>query len=313
MADLPLQIFYAGSASVYAILRRDVDGYVYSTATTAFEVWTNGNIANYAITLTSNGGGDYSAACPTTLVGGTSYSPSFYQTASSPAVGDLRLGGYQFSSGASSNSGNSGPYLCTLADLKTMLGITDTSQDAYLAMALTAATSAIQSYCDQTFFQGTYTEVLDGNAVGLNSGWLEVSERPVQSLTSVTYNPDDSTISTTYTGSNFHYDPNTGFIRWLSSSTSGRAFDYGFRKLAVIYSAGYSSIPSDLSVACASVAAGLYPTMKRDPTLSGERIGDYSYRLGSQANIQSSNPGSMSYQLNQVKVILAKYRRTPAM
>lgn len=85
-----LGVTYTGSNSVYAILRRLSDNYVWNG--TGFEAWVNANITTYDITLTSSGGDLYVGNFPNVTTG-IRYRVIYYEEAVSatPAITDLLL------------------------------------------------------------------------------------------------------------------------------------------------------------------------------------------------------------------------------
>jgi uncharacterized membrane protein len=54
-------------------------------------------------------------------------------------------------------------------------------------------------------------------------------------------------------------------------------FPCGYRNVQVTYTAGYSSIPDDLATAAAALTGALFRRSDRDVSLTGERLGDYSW------------------------------------
>jgi len=85
-----LRAYYNGSATLYAIIRRQTDAYVWNGS--AFEAWVNGNIATYDIPLTSQGGDLYSANFPSAITtSGVFYVDYYIQAGGSPATTDYRL------------------------------------------------------------------------------------------------------------------------------------------------------------------------------------------------------------------------------
>lgn len=88
--------------TLYATVRRVSDGYVWNTNTTAFEVWSDGNLGDYAISLSDKDGNHYSADFPSDIDEGYYKCDFFIQAGGSPADGD-----WSFVSGSLSWDGDS--------------------------------------------------------------------------------------------------------------------------------------------------------------------------------------------------------------
>ena len=202
-------------------------------------------------------------------------------------------------------------YLTSVANIKTYLGITSSAYDTKLAQILIAADSAVHQYCDRdSFFTNTYTnERYSGRAMGLNAGLVCLRNIPVNSIASITMHPDNSQVSTTYTGSSFTYESMTGMVQFSEGATNMQSFDLGFRNIAVTYGAGYTTIPDDLDAACAMVAAAMFNLSQTSAGMKSEKIGDYAYV--SSRNNDGKNPWDIAFE--DAAPILAKYRRTPAL
>lgn len=88
-----LFVAYDGTPSfgLYAIIRKQSDGTVYSTVTTAFAAWADGSIADYDVSLASQGGDLFSATFPIAIAAGD-YVVYYYELAgATPAITDLEL------------------------------------------------------------------------------------------------------------------------------------------------------------------------------------------------------------------------------
>jgi hypothetical protein len=225
--------------------------------------------------------------------------------------------------------------LSTLAAVKLLLGVTDSSQDALLTQELTAADAAVKSYCKRDFEQASYTDYLSGN----NNRDLLLRQRPVQTIDSVYED------LTGYWGQGpnafgpamqltpgidwvFVRDGNgvgeSGLLRrigglgliWpyygfqqggsLAGGPLGPIWRRGSGNVKVSYTAGYApgAIPADLQQAVNSLTIWLNYTRKRGgyPAQS-ESLGDYSVSLAVQALSQGQIP-----EMGTIRQLLAKYR-----
>ncbi len=189
--------------------------------------------------------------------------------------------------------------LTTLADLKTYLGISDTSEDSLLNLLIADADAAILGYIGRTIEQATLTEYYSGDA----SQMLVLKQRPVTAVTSV--HVDDSgyagqgsgafASATEWTaGTDFYIrtevenESNTGelvaikgpgtFTADHQPKTWGEWPD-GTGNVKVIYVAGYATVPSDIAGACRILVAWMRASRDNGMPVKSEKLGSYSYTL----------------------------------
>lgn len=119
--------------------------------------------------------------------------------------------------------------LIALADLKTILGITDGANDALLGNIIQRGSDVIARFCNRVFAQRTVIETLPGPGGQL----LKLKFAPVVTLTSITF--DGETVdSNTYTLT----EPDAGMVyRATGWFYTGHSYDY-----AVTYTHGYNRI-----------------------------------------------------------------------
>lgn len=144
--------------------------------------------------------------------------------------------------------------LTTLADVKETLGIDagDISQDNLIIRQINRATESIEGWCrlarDHHFAYTTYTqEEYDGTG----SDQLSLKMSPVTVLSSFQYrNTTQNENSWTDVDSDLYFtDLNAGVIDLLFRQTRD------WNRYRVTYTAGFSTIPSDLAESCATLAA----------------------------------------------------------
>jgi len=78
--------------------------------------------------------------------------------------------------------------LTTLAAAKLYMGITDTTQDSKLTALLSAASDAIENYCERVFASDSLVEYFDGRDNWRN-GYLHLKRTPVTSITRIASEP----------------------------------------------------------------------------------------------------------------------------
>lgn len=153
--------------------------------------------------------------------------------------------------------------LCTVADVKEILSIDagDTSKDNLITRKINQATEMIERYCDRRFKLSTYTQEVY-NATGTDQIVLKnapvTGDVTLQARTSPFDEDNWEDIDT-----QFHFvDANAGIVD-LTYSTFGRWGGY-----RASYVGGYSTIPSDIAEACATLAAYLV----QNPTSIGTAV-----------------------------------------
>lgn len=124
--------------------------------------------------------------------------------------------------------------ICTLAEIKTALGISDTSEDAFLTRQGQLVSDAIEAYCKRRFLTGTYTQTFYADEHE-PSKELVLAAFPVASITSVTVD------NVVMDSSEYRLNPAAGIL----------IRPYGWHrctKTVVVYAAGYAqgSIPSNV-------------------------------------------------------------------
>lgn len=148
--------------------------------------------------------------------------------------------------------------LTTVADVKETLGIDagDSSKNNLIIRKINQATDMIEGWCglavDHHFKSQTYTEEeYDSNS----SNQLVFLQRPVTAITSFQVrNTFDNTNSWDDIDSSLYFNnvPNNSGILELGFGQSG-----GYNHYRVTYTAGYTTIPSDLAEACVILAGYL--------------------------------------------------------
>lgn len=185
--------------------------------------------------------------------------------------------------------------LCVLQDVKTYLGITDTNTDTVLTALISSVSAAIETYCNRTFAQTTYTETRNGGC----GQKLYLANGPVVSVSSVSVNGQAVPAAPDAVSYGFVWDATTVYIR--PGGGGPQEFTKGFQNVTVTYSAGYATTPADVNQACVLWVASLFA--KR------QRIDKRNETLGQQQTIGYD----MSAMPAQVKAMLQSYVRWNAL
>lgn len=189
--------------------------------------------------------------------------------------------------------------LITLTEYKTYAGISGSGNDTALQVLIDAAIDAIERFCGRDaggFESGTKTEYYDGNA----SEYLMLKSWPVTAVTSVKTLSSDSLTLTTMDSTSYRIHNSRNLVR--TGVRRGRfvyedfavgeipdllpAFDVqpqfqeGLGNVQVVYTGGFTTVPSSLKLACYRLADMMWSNRRRDPAFQSESIGTYSYTLG---------------------------------
>lgn len=157
--------------------------------------------------------------------------------------------------------------LCTVDQLKQyiVLGRSAQSDTPLLGTMITACSAAIEKYLGRTILADTYTEVRDGTGTGT----MVLSNYPILSVASVAIGTPPATRIALTADTDFIVGRNA--IRAL-----GSAWPRGVANVAIVYSAGYATVPADLADACAKWTALRYRQLERigqsSKTLAGETV-----------------------------------------
>lgn len=146
--------------------------------------------------------------------------------------------------------------LTTVADVKESLGISssDSTKDNLIIRKINQATEMIEKYTGRRFKADDYTEYLDAT----NTDELVLSQRPINSIASISRRDsvDNENSFDAYDSEDYFFtagsvDSRAGVIEGVFNFTGGRD------RIKVVYNAGYTTIPSDIAEAAATLAAFL--------------------------------------------------------
>ena len=185
--------------------------------------------------------------------------------------------------------------LINLAYVYPFVGVTnDSSKDAILTVLIDGASDVINGYLNRNLLSQSYSEFYDFSQPDRT---LVLRQFPVTALSQITLY--DEGVATVVDGSNFIWEAN-GLVQFSPSSTFGWWFPQGFQSVQANYTAGYSSVPNDIQLACAMVIQRTFFNIARNPLIASERLGDYSATYKSAIEIELLSP--------DVRAILSKYR-----
>jgi hypothetical protein len=207
--------------------------------------------------------------------------------------------------------------LCTRAQVKTYLGITDTSADAVIDSLIPSASAQILAALNRLDLTPTdyYTDRICGNG----KTRIYLKHYPVSTVSSVTVNDeaiDEWDNTSSGTGWRFIDDDpnpeNQQFIE-LIGSVFTQPFNYCWPysiipNIVISYRAGYDDIPPSIVQAAVEFVAfkrSFSAIQVEDPNISSRQIGDYTESFG--GKIVTDFMGLSMPQ--SVKDVIEQYRR----
>ncbi|MEM9043416.1 MAG: hypothetical protein AAGC81_01885 [Pseudomonadota bacterium] len=186
--------------------------------------------------------------------------------------------------------------IATLAQVKQLIGIGDSSSDSRIDALLDPVTAKLEQEARRSFSVVTEIETHYG---GVES--LPLMIRPVVSVTTV----EDIVSSSTVDPSGYLLDGEAGLLHRLPL---GRAWDYraapfeprstSIRRWKVTYQAGYATVPADVEIAFADM---INHFLTVSAGMQSEKDGDYSY-------VKAAGVEGLP---ERVRSIIAKYGASP--
>lgn len=170
----------------------------------------------------------------------------------------------------------------TLTDLKAALDVTDSTRDAVLTAANSAATAMIIDFCNRDPRAADFVERADGRG----SATILVNQYPINSVASVTID------GTAVPSDQIDYDEN---LIWLKCR-----IPRGRRNVTVSYNAGLNPLPAAFTQAALYTARAILTARKIDLNASGESWADVTSQSWATA------PGTVPV---SAQVLLAPYVR----
>lgn len=156
------------------------------------------------------------------------------------------------------------PAFCTIADVKTFIGLTGSADDALLTSLVSATSAALETIMNRTVNQTTYTDVQDGNG----RAQLLLVNRPVILVSGVLIDGVAVPQAVGF-GAGWGLDGNVVYLR-------NRVFARGLRNVSVTYSAGWAVVPDDIKQATIETAALKYKQKEQSgytsKSLAGESV-----------------------------------------
>jgi len=186
-------------------------------------------------------------------------------------------------------------FLTSLDRVKTDEGISAATWDTQLSRIIQGVSKAMQNWMRRDIVDTTYTD-----EVHSGDGWTNaiiLKHRPVTSTTTMVVKEDDVTVSTSY----YTTDTDAGIIYTVDGYWDTNSWTSGRRNYKVTYSAGFTSVPEDIAMACTDQVRHEF----HQTQAAGNRLG---LSASTEATGGSSDYLPSSF-LPSVLEIMARYRR----
>ena len=141
--------------------------------------------------------------------------------------------------------------LITLQQYKTAEGITQPKDDARLNALIPSVSQLVKTYCGNSFVDFFSSNKTETFTLDWGTYIVQLTESPVNSIISVQERQSYSDSYATLTTGAYEYALDSGTDSVLRTLSSGRYKNWplGVDAVKVVYTAGYSAIPSDLKLA----------------------------------------------------------------
>jgi len=153
--------------------------------------------------------------------------------------------------------------LTTLANVKQWLGVTVSTDDAFLGRLISFASVFVQNLLNRNILSTAYTETYDGNS----GTALFLPNYPITAVSSLTI--DGISIPAASSPLVSGYTFNSTRI-----SLNGYRFNRGYNNVAISYTAGFASVPLDLEQAVIEIVGIKYREIKRIGEVSKSIAGE---------------------------------------
>ena len=141
--------------------------------------------------------------------------------------------------------------LITLQQYKTAEGISAPKDDARLNVLIPSVSQLVKTYCGNSFVDFFSSNKTETFTLDWGTYIVQLTESPVNSIVSVQERQSYSDSYATLTTGAYEYalDSSTDSILRTLSSGRYKNWPQGVDAVKVVYTAGYSAIPSDLKLA----------------------------------------------------------------
>jgi uncharacterized phiE125 gp8 family phage protein len=148
--------------------------------------------------------------------------------------------------------------LTDLTEAKQYLKVAVNTDDDLIQGLINACSTAIENYCRRIFLNQSYSEFYDGN----QTRYINLKNYPVSAITQVQVNgvtlDKSSYLVKNDTGVLTRVGPYPNGFTGVSTSRFNTIWNRGDYNIKVDYTAGYTTIPDDVELACKMFVASIY-------------------------------------------------------
>ncbi len=191
--------------------------------------------------------------------------------------------------------------IINITGYKSFYGITTDTNDGQITALIPPVEAAIIRYIGYDPAIQDFTEYYNGT----DANFLRLKAKPINSVTSVTFDPYGSS-PVAYAGTNYFWNSNSVLYPKPIASIPGY-FPQGNQNIKVIYNAGYSlaNIPQNLKLATATMINRTIALTDPNRLKTAETLGDWSVTYGtSWLNLVDKQWEDIRFLLDQFKPIV---------
>jgi len=191
--------------------------------------------------------------------------------------------------------------IASTAEYKVWAGISESTYDSVIAVIIAGVQDEMEKYCGREFdYSSGQEDILDGTG----TNWLVLRNAPLYTNTVVLklIDPATADVLHTYAADEFDVNTQTGIITLGGTVADGWVFDddgaapvytrsgtiprfpVGTRNITAEYDAGYgtpnTAMPAALKLALYRLVDMQMALRGKDPSLTSENLGQYSYSRG---------------------------------
>jgi len=140
--------------------------------------------------------------------------------------------------------------LITLQDYKDAQGLSNPKEDLKINSIIPSVSQLIKTYCGNSFVDFYSSAKTETFTVNWNTHIVQLTESPINAITSVQERDSYSSAYTTLTTGAYEYYLNTSTDSILRTNSAGyQNWPQGVDAVKVVYTAGWSAVPADLKLA----------------------------------------------------------------
>ncbi len=140
--------------------------------------------------------------------------------------------------------------LITLQDYKDAQGLSNPKEDLKINSIIPSVSQLIKTYCGNSIIDYYSSAKTETFTVNWNTHIVQLTESPINAITSVQERDSYSSAYTTLTTGAYEYYLNTSTDSILRTNSAGyQNWPQGVDAVKVVYTAGWSAVPADLKLA----------------------------------------------------------------